>query len=102
MTQFAKAGLLAGSCAMTMISGAACAAAPTEAAEQQAGAVQAEAEAPIAKVVVTAQRREQALQDVPAAVTAIGAAELANKQIVDVKALSANAPSLLIVDTPVG
>jgi len=102
MTHFAKAGLLAGSCAISMIGGAACAAAPTEAVEQQLDAMPPEAPAPMAKVVVTAQRREQALQDVPAAVTAIGAAELANKQIVDVKALSANAPSLLIVDTPVG
>ncbi|WP_312549259.1 TonB-dependent receptor [Massilia sp.] len=102
MTHFVKRGLLAGSCAVSMIGGAACAAPSPEAVDQQASAATPEAAAPMAQVVVTAQRREQALQDVPAAVTALGAAELANKQIVDVKALSANAPSLLIVDTPVG
>lgn len=100
MIHFAKRGLLAGSCAVSMI-GAASAAASTDAVGQQAG-VTPGAPGAMAKVVVTAQRREQALQDVPAAVTALGAAELASRQIVDVKALSANAPSLLIVDTPVG
>jgi iron complex outermembrane receptor protein len=61
-----------------------------------------QAEPPLATVVVTSQRREQALQDVPAAVSAISGAELQSRQIVDVKALSGNAPSLVIVDTPVG
>jgi iron complex outermembrane receptor protein len=53
-------------------------------------------------ITVTATRREDSLQDVPAALTAITAADLQRSQIVDVKSLSARAPSLLITDTPVG
>lgn len=53
-------------------------------------------------VVVTATRREDGLQDVAAAVTAISAKDISRDQITDVKALSARAPSLLITDTPVG
>ena len=45
----------------------------------------------IDKVVVTATRREDGLQDVAAAVTAITAKDLAREQITDVKALSARA-----------
>lgn len=72
------------------------------------GAVQAQAEMPappseaIDTVVVTSQRREQRLQDVPMSVTAISGKELATLQIGDVKGLSAQAPSLQITDTPVG
>ena len=53
-------------------------------------------------VTITATRREDSLQDVPTAVTPITAADLARNQILDVKSLSARAPSLLITDTPVG
>ena len=53
-------------------------------------------------IVITATRREDGLQDVPAAVTVIRGAQLTTDQIVDVKSLSARAPSLLITDTPVG
>lgn len=56
----------------------------------------------IETVVVTSQRREQRLQDVPLSVTSISGAELTRLQIPDVKGLSAQAPSLLITDTPVG
>lgn len=58
--------------------------------------------APIDTVIVTSQRREQRLQDVPMSVTAISGKELNTLQIADVKGLSAQAPSLLITDTPVG
>jgi iron complex outermembrane receptor protein len=100
MTPFASLRVLAGSCAMPILAGAAHAAPP----DAPPAAPQAEADgAPsVPRVVVTSQRREQALQDVPAAVTAIDAQELARRQIGDIKALSANAPSLLISDTPVG
>ncbi len=59
-------------------------------------------EGKVENIVITATRREDGLQDVPAAVTAIRGAQLASDQIVDIKALSARAPSLLITDTPVG
>lgn len=56
----------------------------------------------VESITITATRREDSLQDVPAAVTALGTTRLAREQIVDIKALSARAPSLLITDTPVG
>lgn len=59
-------------------------------------------DAPMDTVIVTSQRREQRLQDVPMSVTAISGKELGTLQIGDVKGLSAQAPSLLITDTPVG
>lgn len=99
MTRFAPLHVLAGSCAMSIFAGAALA-------EPAEPIPDAQTEADVApapqRVIVTSQRREQALQDVPAAVTAIGAEELGKRQITDIKSLSANAPSLLISDTPVG
>jgi iron complex outermembrane receptor protein len=53
-------------------------------------------------LVVTAQRREQRLQDVPVAVTAFGAAELERRQIGDVNALAANVPAVTFTATPYG
>lgn len=98
MTPFTPLRLLAGGCTLSIASGVALAG-PLP--EPQIDA-DADAAAAVPKVIVTSQRREQALQDVPAAVTAIDAQELEKRQIVDIKALSANAPSLLISDTPVG
>jgi iron complex outermembrane receptor protein len=85
---------------MAVLGGSALAA-PTEPPPSEALA-QADAAPALPRIIVTSQRREQALQDVPAAVTAIDAGELARRQVGDIKALSANAPSLLISDTPVG
>ncbi|NBW23570.1 MAG: Plug domain-containing protein, partial [Caulobacteraceae bacterium] len=56
----------------------------------------------IEDVIVTAQRREQRLQDVPVAVTAFGTAELERRQITDVRALTENAPSVTFTATPYG
>jgi iron complex outermembrane receptor protein len=53
-------------------------------------------------VVVTAQRREQRLQDVPVAVTAFSTVELERRQITDVRALTENAPSITFTATPYG
>ncbi|HQR91645.1 MAG TPA: hypothetical protein PLH31_20695 [Caulobacter sp.] len=46
------------------------------------------------EIIVTAQRREERLQDVPVSVTAFGAKELERRQITDVRALTENAPSI--------
>lgn len=51
-------------------------------------------------VVVTAQKREQNLQDVPSAVTAITAHQLENRGIEDISDLSAVAPGLQVEESP--
>ncbi|UNK81056.1 TonB-dependent receptor [Sphingopyxis granuli] len=53
----------------------------------------------IADIVVTAQRREQNLQDVPIAVTAIGSEGLANRGVNSVTELNAAVPGLVIAKT---
>jgi iron complex outermembrane recepter protein len=50
-------------------------------------------------VVVTAQKRDQNLQSVPVAVTAIGAATIANQRLADFTDLTRVAPSLTITQT---
>jgi iron complex outermembrane receptor protein len=52
------------------------------------------AEPPAGEIVVTAQKRAERLQDVPLAVTAVGAATLAARQINDTNSLVAAVPSL--------
>jgi len=52
------------------------------------------------EIVVTAQRREERLQDVPVSVTALGPAELARRQVVDINALTRNAPAITFSTTP--
>lgn len=47
-------------------------------------------------IIVTAQRRAQNLQDVPAAVTALGAAQLESRQITDTNDLQAQVPGVVI------
>lgn len=54
------------------------------------------------EIIVTAQRREERLQDVPVSVTAFGARELERRQITDVRALTENAPSITFTATPYG
>ncbi|WP_028080186.1 TonB-dependent receptor [Solimonas soli] len=54
----------------------------------------------IAEVVVTAQRREEKLQEVPLAVTAMGAEQIGSRGIQNVSDLSALAPGLQISKTP--
>lgn len=54
----------------------------------------------LGQVVVTAQKREQKLQDVPIAVTAITAKELESRGIQDIADLSALAPGLQVEKSP--
>ncbi|MDB5722355.1 MAG: TonB-dependent receptor plug [Alphaproteobacteria bacterium] len=67
---------------------------PSAAAEEEAKGLQ--------DIVVTAQRREERLQDVPIAVTAFGTAEIERRQIVDVNSLAANVPAVTFTATPYG
>lgn len=53
-------------------------------------------EAQLEEVVVTAQKREESLQDVPIAVNAIDAGTLEKAGIVDIRQLTALAPSLVL------
>ncbi len=52
----------------------------------------------IEDVYVTATRREERLQDVPVAVTALTAAALDKQQVLDVSALQRAAPNILVLD----
>ena len=56
--------------------------------------VPAFAQASLEEVIVTAQRTEQSLQDVPIAVTALSADDLVEKQVVTFSDLQLNVPSL--------
>src|SRR5690606_22510658 len=47
-------------------------------------------------IVVTAQRREQKLQDVPIAITAVSAEELSSRNVSDLQSISSIAPSVQI------
>jgi iron complex outermembrane receptor protein len=49
------------------------------------------------EVIVTAQRREQALQSVPISITAIQSQDLKNSGVTDLQALAAAAPGLVMV-----
>ncbi len=51
------------------------------------------------EIIVTAQKREERLQDVPVAVTALGAEAIANSRIADFSDLTRAAPSLTITQT---
>lgn len=57
-----------------------------------AAALQAHAQAALEEVIVTAQHREESLQDVPIAITAIGAEELHAADISDLNAISLRTP----------
>lgn len=59
-----------------------------------------ETDARLDTVIVTSQRREQSLQDVPIAVTAIDSAYVESRGIVSIDGLSTLAPSLKIEQTP--
>jgi outer membrane receptor protein involved in Fe transport len=59
----------------------------------------ARAVAQVDEIIVTATRREQALSDVPLAISAVGAQALRNSGATDVRALNQLNPSLLISST---
>jgi iron complex outermembrane receptor protein len=67
--------------------------AETSPAASSAGSTGAES-AQLQEVVVTAEKREQRLQDVPIAITAIGAQQIANSGAVSVSALATSVPGL--------
>jgi iron complex outermembrane recepter protein len=54
---------------------------------------------PLAEVVVTAQKREQRLQDVPIVVTAVGEQLLQDNGVKDIKDLTVLTPGLLVTST---
>ena len=55
----------------------------------------------IEDIVVTAQRRQESIQNVPVAVTAFGAQELQRANIRDVTAYFQNTPNVFITDSPI-
>ncbi|MGB0907302.1 MAG: TonB-dependent receptor [Maricaulaceae bacterium] len=58
------------------------------------------ASAQLDEIIVTAQKREQSLQDVPIAVTAVNADYIESRNITDIQSLSSLAPNLKIENTP--
>jgi len=62
----------------------------------------AEEETGIADIVVTAQKREQSMQDVPVAVTAVSAESLQANRVVSLLDLSSQAPNLAVRTTAGG
>ena len=60
---------------------------------------QAAAEVGPGEIIITAQGRRQVLQDVPIAVTAVGADEMQNSGAHDIRQLNQLAPSLLVSST---
>jgi len=63
---------------------------------QEAGAQDASATAELQEIVVTAQKREERLHDVPMGVTAITSEELNSEQLVDFADLEAKVPGLSV------
>jgi len=58
------------------------------------------ANAQLDEIIVTAQKREQSLQDVPVSVTALDESYLESRNVTDIKSLSALAPNVKIENTP--
>lgn len=97
--QMRKIALLASVSAL-VLPGVAFAQSPTPAVAAQAEEPQQAAG--LEEIIVTAQRREERLQDVPVAVTAFSERELQRRQITDVRALTENAPAITFTATPYG
>lgn len=75
-----------------LISAAACALLPTVAFAQDAG----QSDSGLEEIIVTAQKREQNMQDVPVAVTALTSETLTNRNVASVADLPRLAPSLTL------
>jgi iron complex outermembrane recepter protein len=83
------------------LSFAAIIACPAGAETPQPAAAGQPAEAPtLQEIVVTAQRREERLQDVPISITALTQDALQSRQITDVKSLAAAVPNVTFAQTP--
>ncbi len=65
-------------------------------AQETAASPQADADGAIEEIIVTAQRREENLQDIPLSVTAISGAQLRNADIRDITRLEQSVPGLRI------
>jgi len=78
--------------------------APAAASVSSASAAVPEAAAPVKsaleEIVVTAQKREENLQDTPISIVAISAADLENRGINDINDLSSEVPALQVVPHP--
>lgn len=70
---------------------------PAVAQAQQAGGAQASA---LEEIIVTAQRREEKLQEIPLSITAITANELETRGITNTLDLSASAPNVITLANP--
>jgi len=68
---------------------------PLAMAQQQGSGSQAASSAVLDEVIVTAQRREQSVQDIPIAVSAFSAAELERRQVVEALDLARVVPNLV-------
>ena len=53
------------------------------------------------EVIVTAQMREQSLQDVPISVSAIDGETISNRSIDNLSSLSASVPNFMVVETQI-
>ena len=84
--------LLIASVVTAMLSGVSCPALAQDAPVQ----TPAEASPTDGEIVVTAQRREERLQDVPISITAVGSEELAARGVSDLQALGSTVPGLFI------
>ncbi|MBL8771420.1 MAG: TonB-dependent receptor [Phenylobacterium sp.] len=84
--------------ASPLAAGLALLAAPTGALAQTAGAAE-DTTATVDEIVVTAQMREQSLQDVPVVVTSVNAQQLQDAGVRDIKDLTIVAPGLTVTST---
>lgn len=75
---------------------ACCSLAPVHYSHAQEAASQEEGAYRLEEIVVTARRREESLQDVPIAVTAISGADLAVKGVANISELSQSVPSVTL------
>ncbi|HKT72282.1 MAG TPA: TonB-dependent receptor [Steroidobacteraceae bacterium] len=75
-----------------------------EAGNAEAGGTGAGAQSPtgIAEIIVTAQKREQNLQDVPVAISALGEEDIKNNRVVSLMDLGAVVPGVSVRNTPGG
>lgn len=105
LNNFGRRELLAGAC-LFAISAQANAQDVTET-ETSTASVESEAPAnpneySVSEIIVTAQKREQRLQDVGLTVSAIGAADLAKQRIQSVEDLAKSVPGLVFTPSPSG
>ena len=62
----------------------------------------AEAQVILEEVIVTAQKREQSLQETPISITAFDATSIETQRIRDITDVSANTPNVQVVESPAG